>query len=646
MTNLRWMGPCVALALGLLLSPGCTEPLTNPPKNPPVDTASEDLAVPDVADPEDTPPAGLDTPEEVDIVPEVCPGGDCPPVPEPPVVEGEPSAGHPHPTWRWTVPEGAVVFRVRIDEGPWTELPVEVLSHAAAEPLAPGPHLFEVQAANADGLRSLSGTFETTVKYYERPGYWDGVARDLARTVLGNTAAISAHNCYLAFIDGPTSLEATRSMIQDAVAGGADLIELDIKEEGGEIYVDHDDDGTVDGALLAEVLDLPELQDADPLLYIEIKETAPTEAFVAALLDILEARREHYARNGRPVVLRTFYDRRDNVALARDLLGAGGYPLIAHYVRLSVLFSKGDFPKLSTFQEIIADMAGEGYGMVEFQYQTPDLMAKVALARSLGLGVNLWTIPSALGAVLISALREHVDALTTDLLVATARSAVKKENVLVHLDATDQAADAGAVEWSQADAVPAQAWINGPGQPAGATWGTGEGLYGTVLEFDPEAAQFLPFTDVDCAPDAGLLVTAAVRFDRLDLEDGETMVILAKSDMSGWTLELHDPPGGGGAELRFGVFVGDGYRYARVPADWVLDEAGGHFIIGSYNGNGPVRLWVDNDNGPVVGEDATGGVVNNDSLLLLGADPQGDAPPRYHFDGGIQRAAVLSWDSP
>ncbi len=642
MERLRWKGAWACAVL--LLATACVEPLTNPPAELPPETVGED-SVSEVETfedlgAEDIGPAGDVEPEDIG------PTEDLGPVDPPtsaPQVQGEPSAGHPHPTWLWTVPEGAASFRLRLDGGDWTPVDVEVTAYTAAEPLAAGAHLFEVQALNADGLTSPSGSFETTVKYFERPGYWDGVARDVAVAPSGNLAAISAHNCYLAFIDGPTSLEATRTMIQEAVAGGADLIELDIKEEGGLIYVDHDDDGTVDGALLADVLDLPELTDTDQIVYIEIKETETTVAFVADLLDLLDARREHYARNGRPVVLRTFLSKFDNVDLARDLLGSGAYPLIAPYVRLSVLFSKNDYPGLVVFNEKITELAEDGFGMVEFQYQSRNLMAKVGQAHSLGMGVNLWTIPSALGSVFISALRDQVDALTTDLLVATARSAVKDENILVRLDASAQAADAASMEWTQADGVPALAGINGPGQPTGASWGVDESLFGTVLAFDPDAAQFLPFGDVDCAPDGGLLVTASVRFDRLALEDGETMVLIAKSDMAGWTLELHEPPGMDPAELRFGVFVDDGYHYAAVPADWVLDESDGFFIIGAYNGNGPVRLWVNNDADAVLSDEVTGGVVNNDSQLLLGADPQGDAPPRYFFDGVIQQVTVLHW---
>jgi len=642
MKMFRWIMSCVGLWLVLLMTPGCPDSPTNPPVDSPKDTAAADIGTQDWGL-WDAPPPDASSGDISDTGDEALPLDGRAPPPGTPDVQGEPSAGHPHPTWLWILPDGALSSRIRLDGGSWEEMAPETISYTAPTPLESGVHLFEVQAVGDDGQVSIPGAFETIIEKFERPGYWNGVARDPAQSPLGNLAAISAHNCYLAFVDPPTSLLATRTMIQEAVDGGADLIELDIKSEGDEIVVDHDDDGTVDGALLADVLALPELRDGDQILFLEIKETQPTEAFVADLLDLLDARREHYARNGRPVVLRTFLSRLENVALARQLLEAGAYPLIEHYVRLSVLFGNNDFPVLSTFQEKIAQVATDGYGMVEFQYQDRNLLGKLSYARSLGLGTNVWTVPVSMGAVFTTALREEVDAITTDLSVAAARAAVEADNVLVYLGARDQPPGDDVVTWHQAGGDVAQAGINGPGQPSGAAWGTGEGLFGTVLDFHPSASEFLPFYDADCSPDGGVLVTAAVRFDRLTLEDGETMCVLAKSDMAGWTLELDDPPGVGGVMLRFGVFVDGLYRYASVPADWVLNEADGFFLIGAYDGDGQVRLWVDNDDESVVGDDASGGVVNNDSLVLLGADPHGDAAPRFHFDGAVQQAAVLRW---
>lgn len=568
---------------------------------------------------------------------------DCAQGPDAPEVRGEASAGHPHPTWLWNLPAGATGFRFRLDQGSWEEAAADATSYTSVAPLEPGSHLFEVQALGS-GQTSASGAFETVVEYFERPGFWNGVVRELARSPLGNEAAISAHNCYLALIDPVTSLDVTSDVVQEAITRGADLIELDIKDEGGVIHVDHDDDGSVYGAHLGDVLDDPVLQAADQILFIEIKEKEPTEAFIADLLDLLDARREHYARNGRPVVLRTFHSKLENLSLARQLLDAGAYPLIEHYVRLSVLFGKDNFPDLATFQEEIAQAAASGYGMVEFHYQDQDLFGKLVYARSLGLGINVWTVPVSMGEVFVTGLREEVDAITTDWPADKARAAVEEDNVLVYLNAWDQPHDGDTVTWHKEDGGLSQAGINEPDRPSGEDRGVGQGLFGTVLTFEPESSQHLPLYDADCLPDSGVLVTVAVRFDSLDLEDGETRAILAKSDMAGWTLELHDPPGEGGALIRFGVFVDDLYRYAYVPADWVLNEADAFFLVGAYDGDGQVRLWVNNQDGSVVGEVTSGGVVNNDSLALLGADPQGAAKPRYFFNGAVQQAMVLRWD--
>ncbi len=308
-----------------------------------------------------------------------------------------------------------------------------------------------------------------------------------------------------------------------------------------------------------------------------------------------------------------------------------------------MLFGKDNFPNLAKFQDEIAQAAVSGYGMVEFHYQDRDLFGKLVYARSLGLGINVWTVPVPMGEVFVTGLREEVDAITTDWPVDKARAAVEEDNVLVYLNTWDQPHDGDTVTWHKEDDGLSLAGINGPDRPSGEEWGVGQGLFGTVLAFEPEGSQHLPLYDADCLPDSGVFVTAAVRFDDLDLEDGETQVILAKSDMAGWTLELHDPPGEGEVRIRFGVFVDDLYRYAYVPVDWVLNEIDAFFLVGAYDGDGQVRLWVNNEDEAVVGEGVSGGVVNNDSLALLGADPHGAAKPRYYFDGVIQQAMVLRW---
>ena len=151
---------------------------------------------------------------------------------------------------------------------------------------------------------SLPPNGRPTVPRILRPDYWDGVTRTLAISPLGNVAAISAHNCYSVTSDPGSSLAATLKRIHDAQADGADLIELDIKSEGGVLYVDHNDEGTVEGAYLEDVLADPALRAGNQILFIESKETQADSAYVSSLLTSLVA--NGYGCAGRPVVIRAF----------------------------------------------------------------------------------------------------------------------------------------------------------------------------------------------------------------------------------------------------------------------------------------------------------------------------------------------------
>ncbi len=121
---------------------------------------------------------------------------------------------------------------------------------------------------------------------------------------------------------------------------------------------------------------------------------------------------------------------------------------------------------------------------------------------------------------------------------------------------------------------------------------------------------------------------------------GETKAILNKSDSGAFALELFNPPDGP-TQLRFGVFAG-GYHYATFPASG-LNSDDTYLLIGAYDGDGSVRLWVDNKPDSVTTNSASGGVGQNDSPVVLGADPQGATERGYFFSGKIQHAMVLSW---
>ena len=69
---------------------------------------------------------------------------------------------------------------------------------------------------------------------------------------------IVCHNCYsTASLNRTTNLEQTEELLGQAMADGADLLELDIKVQGGNWHVEHDDVGGTHGAFLSDVLDLP-----------------------------------------------------------------------------------------------------------------------------------------------------------------------------------------------------------------------------------------------------------------------------------------------------------------------------------------------------------------------------------------------------
>ena len=85
------------------------------------------------------------------------------------------------------------------------------------------------------------------------------------------------------------------------------------------------------------------------------------------------------------------------------------------------------------------------------------------------------------------------------------------------------------------------------------------------------------------------------------------------------------------------------YHYADISVGG-LDTNHAHFIMGSYDGAGRVRLWVNNsDSGVDESAVLSGGVTTNDVPAMLGADPQGLTGTRYHFTGRVQMAMLQTW---
>lgn len=469
--------------------------------------------------------------------------------------------------------------------------------------------------------------------------YWQGVRRKLATTPHGNAIAIARHNCYRVASSPAESLRQTLDLVHQAIPAGADLIELDIKDEAGRALVDHEDTGGANGAFLGDVLADPAFMQSDQLLFLEFKESAPAEAFVRQVLDLIA--RHGYAREGRPVILRTFDVTRRNVALARDLLATPAYETIRPFVRMHVLFYGNQEREIGTFQSLIRKVKEDGFQGVELHYQDENIAGKIAHAHSLGLGVCLYTVPVAFGEVFVGGLREEVDAIIGDYPVDKARAVAESNNGLLYLNTAGQTGAGNAVTYLRGDTVPYTAAVGVAGAPSFETLGAGEDRFGGSLVLDASRSQSMTFHDADNSPDDGYLVTAVVNFDRLELNAGETSCVLAKSDAAGFTLELHCPAGSS-TVLRFGVHVAGAYRYAQCPASR-FNLTDSYFITGAYDGDGGVRLWVNNHDEGIEIALARGGVTRNDTPVVLGADPQGQRDRRFFFSGKVQQVQVQRW---
>jgi glycerophosphoryl diester phosphodiesterase len=458
-------------------------------------------------------------------------------------------------------------------------------------------------------------------------------------TPYGNVTGISCHNCYRHESDPSTSLYNTLLKIHAAQEKNADLIELDIVEQGGSIRVDHDDDGDANGALLNQVLSDNALQSGDEILFIEIKETTIDESFVSGVLDMLLA--YGYGSNrDRPVVIRAFHNIRGHLLNVKSLL-EGSYNVMADSVRLSELFNKNEVSSISTFQDMVLDAKDDGLDMVEFHYQNNNLYSLVSLAHSMGMGVNLWTIPATFGEVYIAALRDEVDVLTVEYDIAKARQIVKDDNGLVYMNSSAQTGAGNFVRYHRADNRSFLFDINQIGTPEYEILGFDEDRFGSSLVFNAADQQYVPFYDGDNSSGNGYLVAVIVNFDDLSLAEGEKRSIIAKSDSGGFCLEQYNPTIGEEI-IRFGVRVGSSYRFATYPAA-NLDGTNSFLIVGAYDGNGGVYIWINNSNSGATNSSGVGEVVRNNSPILLGADPQGASSQRYFFSGKIQIALVQDW---
>lgn len=511
-------------------------------------------------------------------------------------------------------------------------------------------------------------------------GPWDNVDKDVAATALGHKTAVSCHNCY----NGPGNkiynIDQANEKVGRAVDRGADLIELDLSDSGDDepICVTHKNIKPCENKepLLEQMLNYSTLKNSDAMLFLEIKspKSSDVHMFARKLFNlILNQGNPVYAREGRPLFIRSFNARYLN-DIRDELFDNDNYVELRNHVRFSVLFSEkkvneekedvywGGTGSIKDLQnKIRTEVYDRDFDMVELDYRMKDILGALKYAEHLGLATGIYTIPRDYGEVFIAAMREEVDQVTSEYRVNYARNVISAVNTLAYANIWcchphyavyhyDYSGGSGTI-WEPFFQEPT---LNSHGTP-GIFWDDrGQDRFGYSLDFRTNQgyiSRSLSMGDRDNDTPAGFLVTAYVNFDRLSNLPEGTMAILNKSESGGFALELHQSESR--VYLRFGVHVNGRYRYHSYNVGDTnvcekndqLNGADGYFLIGAYDGNGGIYLWIDNRKHGFGGS-YYGGVTRNGASIMAGADPQPSAAlkARYFFDGLIQQVSVQQWD--
>ncbi|MCC6876780.1 MAG: hypothetical protein IT378_20925 [Sandaracinaceae bacterium] len=573
---------------------------------------------------------------------------------EPPVIEGEPSAGHLDLFWRWSTPAGTSSFRWWIDAGSPASVAADMSSAMFTAP-GEGDYTIHVQACDASGACSLEATFTTRVELFgqDRVPAWRGVARaGIATTPLSRLAGVLCAACEGdAAGVGPTLAEAGPRVAR-ALARGADGIEIRISYAAGELVVGDDpaSPSVPTGRVsLAELLGTAELTASDAIVVLDVRENDhDPSAFADAVLDALDARPD-IARNGRPLWVRTTQARAAYASAIRQR--ANDSPFVRPYLRFHVAFEASALASTSAFAAAVdAERAGGADGVM-LAPDSPNLVFGTGYARANDLAVTIGWIEPGGGDVLVGALREEADALSSRYRVDRARTIVEERNTVLYVSPSREVDDtqlrlhrADSITDLQTRPVARAATSSLYGTPALATPGPAGPLFGPALSFDRAALQALDTWDADIPAGRRLLIAAAVRLN--DLED---QVILTKAQTSGWVLEVKRDAGFPMPSLDLAVHDGTGFVRHRYPVtggshpigDVRTDRA--YLLIGVWDASDRLTLYIDGV--AVAGAPVATAIAPNDVPIFVGADPEAIEPTgaRFYLSGQIEVAAVLDW---
>ncbi|MCW8093441.1 hypothetical protein [Alteromonas sp. ASW11-130] len=520
----------------------------------------------------------------------------------------------------------------------------------------------------------------SNVQSSANPFTWN-LAGDIAVSPAGNKVAINCHNCYNGPQNQILTLAQANAKINTAIARGSNFIELDVGFDGQKMCVSHEPASrvcsTFDSSkseyepLLNDILANPTLLNSTASLAIEVKSitSGNTDGFVTEFLTVLSKPSfSKYFSNGREVLVRGFHYKIPTLLKIKNAAAQGTFgTLIANKLKYSVLYwgvNWGGLNSINALQSsIYNDVYKNNLHFVEFKYQMKDLLGASQYAKSLGLGVGVGSIPVANGDAFVAALREEFDLVTSDYRVDYAKNVIKEKNLLAYLNAAtctnefDNQLYFHVNYWGGAGTI-ARPVDRAPtstlfGYPQLHYDSKGQDRFSCSLDF--RTNQGLRYRAVNLGQRSntagnGFLVSAYVNFDKLSNFSEGVMALVSKAESGGFALELANS--GGKNIIRFGVRVNGKYRYKTYDIastglgglNQRINGSDGYFIVGAYDGDGGLYLWIDNKRDNSLSQYA-GGVESSNVNIFIGADPQPSASrdTRFFFDGLIQHVSVIDW---
>ena len=224
-------------------------------------------------------------------------------------------------------------------------------------------------------------------------GLFSSFEQPIEQTKLGNLVAINCHNCY---VPSAVDSQATVDLIEAAILGGTDFIELDVSFSSNNsnlAAIQHDE--KADAVDFSYVVSQDSLVNALSPLFIEIKGTELTKEQARTLLLQLKAYRNRfnefaYFTQHRMTFIRSF-DFNNVLNTIQEVLKEDTFQDILPFIRLSRLTYEKEQDVM--FAEV-TQTAECGFDMVEINKDVgvARLSALTEYAKSLGLLVSVFTL--------------------------------------------------------------------------------------------------------------------------------------------------------------------------------------------------------------------------------------------------------------